>query len=128
MSKGGNQITITVSRNGSSWTFSGADDAKGNVVVDGKGAVHIDFQRAEGQTWQFTAPYIEFGLYGYPKNQATIPGVLDRPGSTAAAQVGIVATNSQSRKTAGFYAYSLYVNDDGKPVTIDPMIVNDGGH
>ena len=32
-------------------------------------------------------------------------------------------TNSQSPKTAGFYAYSLYVNDDGKAVTIDPMIV-----
>jgi hypothetical protein len=38
-----------------------------------------------------------------------------------------VDTNSQSPKTAGFYAYSLYVNDDGQPVTIDPMIVNNGG-
>ena len=76
MSKGGNLIEIMVSWNGSSWIFSGADDAKGNVIVDGKGAVRIEFNRATDQTWEFTAPYIQFGQYGSPKNQASIPGVL----------------------------------------------------
>ena len=128
MSKGGNLIGITVSRSGSSWTFSGADDAKGNVVVTGKGAVRIEFKRAAGQTWEFMDPYIKFGQYGSPKNQAMIPGVLVLvPGSTGADQVAIVDTNSQSPKTAGFYEYSLYVNDGGLAVTIDPMIVNNGG-
>jgi hypothetical protein len=92
------------------------------MIVDGKGAVHINFKRAAGQTWQFVKPHIQFGQYGSPKNQPTIPGVFQ---VTAAQpdEIRVVDTNSQSPKTAGFYVYSLHT-DAG---VIDPMIVNNGG-
>jgi hypothetical protein len=122
MSKGGNLITITVSQSGSSWTFSGADDAKGNLVVTGKGAVQIYFRRATGQAWEFEKPYISFGEYGSPKDRDRINGVLERA-SGLPAEVHVIDTNSQGLGTAGFYAYSLHTNAG----LIDPMIVNNGG-
>jgi hypothetical protein len=123
MSKGGNQITITVSRSGSAWTFSGADDARGNLVVAGKGAVQIYFRRATGETWEFKTPHITFGEYGSAKDRDRINGVLEPVGNGKPTEVHIIDTNTQGEGTAGFYAYSLHTNDG----VIDPMIVNNGG-
>ena len=137
MSKKG-PIDITVSWNGSSWTFSGADDAKGNLTVSPPGwwepwkksrTVDIVFKKASGQNWGFVTPYILFGEYGPPKNRAYIAGVLEpKPNGSNANEVAIVDTNGQGSGTAAFYAYSLHVQRSGQPIEIlDPMIVNDGG-
>ena len=127
MSNGNPQITVTVSWDSanSKWAFSGASDGSGNLVISKKGATPIRFERKSGETWSFVDPWIEFGAYGTPKNQSSIPGVLTKTGQ-GVDYVAINDINNQNPNTGGFYAYSLHTDQPNDPV-IDPMIVNDGG-
>jgi hypothetical protein len=120
-----NLIEITVSRSGSTWTFSGAEnaDAKGNLAVGGNGAHQIEFRRKSGETWRFVEPFILFGQAGAAKNEASVAGVLTVVSPPGPSAIDIVDTNNQALYTSAFYEYSLFTNLG----VIDPMIVNDGG-